>query len=219
MPLALGVDAASLLSLGWAAASPALSAALPQLNAANPAPPNSLHTKVEAPHAAHEQIYYPPDAQGGYDSDATVVPSGNADTEPPAVAGIAHPAIAETVVKLLQPSVTADLDAAQPAVDRVPLGTPSWLPAALGKLQATAVVCGNDGEGTPVIGRRVAFALLGELTVCGDGKERMLAEGLYVGRQSMPLKRRMQMHLRDEAEQCCHMFLTLQSTCNCPPAV
>ena len=183
-PLALGVDAASLLSLGWAAPSPALCALLPQPNAADTAPCSTPHgaLEAEAGHGLQAQLQDRSSVQDGYDSDATIVPSGNADTTPPAVAATAQQGTATALVGSHQPPAATAADAISIVTTDGLLGTPSWLPAALVSLQATAVVCAEHCEDISVIGRRVAFLLLGELMVGDDGTERMLCEGLHVGR-------------------------------------
>ena len=98
-----------------------------------------------------------------------------ADTEPPLCAwgGASAPQQPDQALVDVPPSEAADDPAPQHAAD-----APAWLPAALERLQSTAVVCGEDADGAAVIGRRVAFALLGELTV----GELVLTEGLHVGR-------------------------------------
>ena len=182
-PLTLSVDAASLLSLGWTAPSPALSAALPQPGALTSAPHTTLRGVLEAGHAVQVQLSDRPAAQDGYDSDATIVPSDNLETEPPGRACTAQPSAAKSLIDIQQLPASADVDAVSIAFANGSSGMPSWLPAALVTLQATAVVCADTHcEGTSVIGRRVAFLLLGELTVGDDGDERVLCEGLHVGR-------------------------------------
>ena len=166
--LALRVDAADLLPLGWVAACPALSAVLPPL--APPAPIAPASAQVPPEQRA---------VQDGYDSDATVVPDAP-DTEQPSCA-------VDGASAILQPS---QAPAGVPRSDAVsgPMApdtaaAPAWLPAALARLQSTAVVCGEYADGTPVVGRRVAFALLGEVTV----GELALSEGLHVGRCTLLL--------------------------------
>ncbi len=181
-PLALDVEAASLLSLGWAAPSPALSAILPQPDAADPVPCSTLRGVLDAGHAVQAQLQDRPAAQDGYDSDATIVPSDNADAEPHSAVHTAQPAATMLLVGTQQQPAGTAAATASIATAHGLSSTPSWLPAALVSLQATAVVCAKHCEETGLIGRRVACLLLGELTVGDDGTERMLCEGLHVGR-------------------------------------
>ncbi len=181
-PLALGVDADSFLSLGWAAPSPALSAILPQPDGAETTPCSTLRGVLEAGHAVQAQLVDRRPAEDAYDSDATIVPSGSADAEPPAVADTAQRGAATILVGSQQPPASAAASALSIAATDGLAGTPSWLPAALVTMQATAVVCTEHGDETGVIGRRVAFLLLGELRVGDDGTEHTLCEGLHVGR-------------------------------------
>ena len=188
--LALGIDAASVLSLGWALPSPALSAALPQPGAAPLAPKSALRDLLEASHAVQTQLQDRPAAEDGYDSDATVVPSGTVDTEPPSAVLTAQPATAMSLAESHQLPASAAVNAVSIATADGLLGMPAWLPAALTTLEATAGVCAEQSKDIRVIGRRVAFLLFGELTVDDGGAECVLSEGLHIGRctaqQSLP---------------------------------
>ena len=210
-PLELGIDAASLLSLGWAAASPALSAALPAPSAAPSAPHNALRAVPKAKNAAQHQLQERPAAQEDYDSDATLVPSGDADTKPPALAYDARSPVSLPTAKLPQPPIASGGNAVSMEAANEPIGTPSWLSAALDNLQSTAVICDQDGETTCVIGRRVAFALLGAVSVGDHGDERALPEGLHVGRCRSGLfsSRRTQFNLLDLLSVCLQVAFCL----------
>ena len=182
-PLPLGVDAASLLSLGWASANLALCAALPQPNVAQTASQTKPDNVPEQMRTARDHMQgLQTAAADGYDSDTTIVPSKTADVDLPVADLDTQPAVQKPEETRPQPFATAADDVAIDATADGCFNTPRWLPVALVSLQATATVCADDCEAKAVVGRRVAFALLGELTVGDSADERMLSEGLHIGR-------------------------------------
>lgn len=65
-----------------------------------------------------------------------------------------------------------------------PVSGPIWLTGAVARLLQSSEICGRQTE-QPLVGRKVAFALLEDLTVPGNDSEHSALTGLHIGRCAM----------------------------------